>query len=290
MTLKNPKQSGGPATRAGKLASSQNALKSGAYANSLLFPGEDEAAFQSLQEAFIKDWMPQDATEQELVRKLTSLVWKMRRLERLEQAAVPRLLARKFEFREFSDFPGCSAATANRILEMEDGGIAFQKNLTMAREIVAEGLTDRRLKQIRQAFPELYEELARCALECFEPFLPEAAWCDATVDDEDGRVEGFGQFVMTEYLNEHRELVWVFDHRLEFDAKVRATREDRLMEFVVRLGGQRAHNDLERAFYRALSELRRHRSWVRSFSEITVLPVPDNGPGRAEPGVLPLIG
>lgn len=248
MTLKNPKRRGGPATPTGKLASSQNALKSGAYASTLLFPGEDEAAFQALQEAFIKDWMPQDATEQELVRKLTSLVWKMRRLDRLEQAAVPRLLARKFDYREFSDFPDCSADTANRILAMEDGGEDFQKNVAMAREILAEGLSVRRLEKVHHAFPELFEELARCALECFMPFLPQDEWCEATVDHDDERVEGFGQFVMTQYLNTHRELVWVFDHRAEFDAKVRAVREDRLMEFVWRLGGQRAHNDLERAF------------------------------------------
>ena len=61
---------------------------------------------------------------------------------------------------------------------------------------------------------------------------------------------------------------------------VGAVREERLMAFVWRLGGQRAHDDLERSFYRALTELRRHRTWLRSYNEITVVPERETGDGQ----------
>jgi hypothetical protein len=42
-------RSGGPRTDEGKKIASQNALKTGAYSNTLILPGEDESQFRQLR-------------------------------------------------------------------------------------------------------------------------------------------------------------------------------------------------------------------------------------------------
>jgi hypothetical protein len=50
--------SGGPKTIEGKLASSRNAIKTGAYAVQVLLPGESEKEFCELEQFFIDDFAP----------------------------------------------------------------------------------------------------------------------------------------------------------------------------------------------------------------------------------------
>jgi len=53
------KRGGGPKTEAGKLASSSNALKTGAYSSELTLPGESEADFKHLEEQVVRDFSPE---------------------------------------------------------------------------------------------------------------------------------------------------------------------------------------------------------------------------------------
>ena len=62
------KRAGGPKTTEGKLVSSKNALKTGAYSDSVLLPQESKEDFENIRDQFIKDFSPQDAVEMNLVQ------------------------------------------------------------------------------------------------------------------------------------------------------------------------------------------------------------------------------
>ena len=83
LSLKS-RRSGGPRTAEGKISSSQSALKTGAYSNQEVLPGENLQELLELEQYFIEDFSPHGITESALVHDFTVLAWKKLRLERLE--------------------------------------------------------------------------------------------------------------------------------------------------------------------------------------------------------------
>ncbi len=82
--LPKSRRSEGPKTHAGKLAASQNSLKTGVYAIQEVLPGEDPSQLRELEQSFLQDFAPQGAVEAALVHSLVVIAWKKLRLERLE--------------------------------------------------------------------------------------------------------------------------------------------------------------------------------------------------------------
>ena len=111
-------RSGGPKTPEGKLASSRNAIKTGAYAVQALLPGENEQEFRELEQLFIDDFAPSGISESALVHSLTVTVWKKLRLEKLESRHIHDLLDRFPKYSEFSavgfdDYPSAAQEWVN---------------------------------------------------------------------------------------------------------------------------------------------------------------------------------
>ena len=77
-------RSGGPRTDEGKKITSGNAIRTGAYSNTLILPGEDESQFRQIEDQFARDFHPEDMAEITMVRDLAVLAWKKIRLENLE--------------------------------------------------------------------------------------------------------------------------------------------------------------------------------------------------------------
>ena len=71
--IANKQQSTGPRTEAGKAVSSQNALKHGLTAQTVLLPGDDEAAYRKMCEGYFADHQPETTSERELVQFLCDL-------------------------------------------------------------------------------------------------------------------------------------------------------------------------------------------------------------------------
>jgi len=88
----NAQQSTGPRTEEGKARSAQNAIKHGAFAKSIILPGESEIEFKILHDAFIKDHNPEGETERSLVRGLAETQWRLNRLRRWEAASMDQAL------------------------------------------------------------------------------------------------------------------------------------------------------------------------------------------------------
>jgi len=88
----NAQQSTGPRTEEGKARSAQNAIKHGAFAKSIILPGESEIEFKMLHDAFINDHNTERDTERSLVRGLAETQWRLNRLRRWEAAAMDQAL------------------------------------------------------------------------------------------------------------------------------------------------------------------------------------------------------
>src|ERR1700687_5321736 len=82
--LANAQHSTGPRTETGKAASSQNSLKHGLTAKSVLLPGEDEAAWRTMCEGMFRSLSPVETPEKDLVQLLCDPQWRLGRCARLE--------------------------------------------------------------------------------------------------------------------------------------------------------------------------------------------------------------
>jgi len=80
----NAQHSTGPRTAAGKHRSSQNALRHGLAAQSVVVPAEDEAQYQQLCGKFFDEYKPATATEATMVQLLADTSWRLNRITRLE--------------------------------------------------------------------------------------------------------------------------------------------------------------------------------------------------------------
>ena len=80
----NAAKSTGPITQNGKLQSRRNALRHGLTAATVVPAIEDAEEFERFAAAIRADYQPISAVEQELVARLTSLLWRLRRSTLIE--------------------------------------------------------------------------------------------------------------------------------------------------------------------------------------------------------------
>lgn len=104
----NARKSTGPRTQAGKERSRMNALKHGLLAKSVLLEHEDPAEWEALCEALFMRFDPADVIEEELVGRVASLLWRMRRIPVFE-AALMEAVAHDANQTDFLGPKGCEA-------------------------------------------------------------------------------------------------------------------------------------------------------------------------------------
>ena len=81
---RNALKSTGPKTPEGKAAVRLNALQHGLLSQEILLPGEDGEALRELGERLRAELQPVGGIENLLVDRITSLIWRLRRLARVE--------------------------------------------------------------------------------------------------------------------------------------------------------------------------------------------------------------
>src|SRR5258708_4491269 len=74
----------GPRTSAGKLRSSLNAMKHGAYSKKHLTPDENDQELARLERTYVTHYRPVSELELQEVRKLAALDWRLQRYGRME--------------------------------------------------------------------------------------------------------------------------------------------------------------------------------------------------------------
>jgi hypothetical protein len=87
----NAQKSTGPRTPEGKERASQNALKHGLLAREAVIAGEDPAEFEVYREGMLQELAPAGAMEAMLAERVVGLSWRLRRAERLQNAAFAAL-------------------------------------------------------------------------------------------------------------------------------------------------------------------------------------------------------
>jgi hypothetical protein len=80
----NAKSSTGPRTAYGKRRSRRNALRHGLTAETVIDALEDAAAYKALQRAIFSDYCPRSNFEIQIVGRLVSLLWRLRRATSIE--------------------------------------------------------------------------------------------------------------------------------------------------------------------------------------------------------------
>jgi hypothetical protein len=81
---RNALKSTGPRTEAGKQASRRNAVHHGLTAETVIGALEDSEDYRVFETAITADYDAQSAVERELVLRLASLLWRLRRATTME--------------------------------------------------------------------------------------------------------------------------------------------------------------------------------------------------------------
>jgi hypothetical protein len=81
---RNALRSTGPRTEAGKLQSRRNAVRHGLTAETVIGSLEDVEDYSAFEAAIIADYDAQSAVERELVLRLASILWRLRRATAME--------------------------------------------------------------------------------------------------------------------------------------------------------------------------------------------------------------
>ena len=82
--LANAQFSTGPTSISGKAASSANSLKHGLTAQTILLPGEDEAAYRLMCKSMFETFAPDNTLEEGLIQLLCDTQWRLQRCGRIE--------------------------------------------------------------------------------------------------------------------------------------------------------------------------------------------------------------
>src|SRR3954451_852 len=81
---RNSRRSTGPTTQEGKLRSRRNAVRHGLTAETVIGALEDADDYKAFEAAVTADYDAQSAVERELVLRLASLLWRIRRATTIE--------------------------------------------------------------------------------------------------------------------------------------------------------------------------------------------------------------
>jgi hypothetical protein len=90
----NSRKSTGPKTDEGKAAVSQNAVKHGLFAESVI-QGENEDDYEAFHDQFLAELAPVGMAESMLAERFVSLSWRLKRAERMQNEVIEDMIERK---------------------------------------------------------------------------------------------------------------------------------------------------------------------------------------------------
>src|SRR5205085_7049625 len=100
---RNARRSTGPITQEGKLRSRRNAVRHGLTAETVIGALEDAEDYKAFEAAVTADYDAQSAVERELVLRLASLLWRIRRATTMETGLFEIQARQLLEFRRKRD-------------------------------------------------------------------------------------------------------------------------------------------------------------------------------------------
>src|SRR5213595_1797994 len=97
---RNARLSTGPLTEAGKRRSRRNAVRHGLTAETVIDALEDADDYSAFERSITADYDAQSATERELVLRLASLLWRLRRATAIESGLFKIQARHLLQFRQ----------------------------------------------------------------------------------------------------------------------------------------------------------------------------------------------
>lgn len=272
-------KSGGPNTPKGKLVCSRNALKSGAYSKQQFLPGENPEDFDALELSFVDCLRPIGMVELTLVHEIALLVWKKKRLERVENQYLLGVLNSKPSVDEFFEAglernKHIANVLSNPFFTTQACVDSHRRYLKAIRQWQVLEVTQEVLAEIRTKDPDFYAYLVKGTMGepqhhnvvifqddklgevrlTVENSLPEIK-PDEIISPVDVR-KAFG------YLTEFSEAVlYVEENKERLEAYENLIRDRRLKVFMESSGTIRADQELSRSFYKLLAELRKQQEY-----------------------------
>ena len=266
MTRLPSKRSGGPRTEAGKAIASRNALKMGVYSRAPVLPSESEADFKAMEQLFREEYRAQGIVEISLAHDLAVLTWKRLRLEDLENRTLINRLEAPASALEWRSAGLVFPVGAGRCLEDSEGQshtlLDGDQGVTL-KAWMEERHQPQALWTLKNRHPHLFNGLLNYVRD--SGLLPpdhsvmislQEDLLEFETDTLEGLKEAFTQAIIG--------IEWVLDHQEAIQEAFGRVRDERLLAFMHADGPRRAHDDLARSFYRALTELRKQQGWRES--------------------------
>lgn len=261
------RRSGGPKTPEGKLASTRNAIKTGAYTLQTLLPGESEQEFRELEQLFIDDFAPSGIAEAALVHSLVVTIWKKLRLEKLESRHIHDLLDQFPRFSEFNavgfdEYPQAAKEWVNQPekisslnLDQIQGGYWTLKSLNKSH------FDEDEMEAFKKDLPAIFKRL--------QDLLSDLGIKDLSILGMVGTryhhgaqtrpIEDMGDKLIEQLQGE----IWAIQNQEQLLKVRQQIRDKRLVEFLNLNRSQRVSDDLDRAYFKTLDELRKQKDWRR---------------------------
>jgi hypothetical protein len=115
----NAQRSTGPRTESGKRRSRRNAVRHGLTAETVIDTLEDAADYRAFERAIKSDYSPQTAIESQLVSRLASLLWRLRRAVIVESGLL-NMQAETFQTRPTSEYDVDRLSIFRKFLHLSD--------------------------------------------------------------------------------------------------------------------------------------------------------------------------
>ena len=267
-------RSGGPKTPKGKLASSRNAIKTGAYAVQALLPGESEQEFRELEQLFIDDFSPSGISESALVHSLTVTVWKKLRLEKLESGHIHDLLDRFPKSSElgsvgFEDYPQLAKEWINHPEKVSSLNLDQSQSGYWTLESLKKSHFDEdAIKAFKKNLPAIFKRLQDIliSLGVKDLSIPSMVGTRYYFGADTRPIKDAADTLMEQLQGE----IWAIQNE-DLLLKVRQQiRDKRLMEYLNLSRFQRVADDLDRSYFKTLDEFRKLKEWRRKQSVIDI--------------------
>jgi hypothetical protein len=269
MTIpRNPKRSGGPRSLVGRQTTAVNATKTGTYAVQVVLPGEDASQFEDLEAQLMRDFCPTGMAERAMVHDLAVLTWKRLRVDRVEHSTMLQMM--QMPLREDTLATSFGPGFMSRAMfRLEPYSAVMPDELKESIDLVAqlEALNNApdgslNMAVLRRKWPKALEALKKWALAydvVFDNVLADVLNDGPTFSD-----------AILELLDDAKTLIWLGQNRDAIEAAIRRARDTRLLQYMKNNTTQRAYDDIGRAFYRTLAELRRQQDWRMRRSAVEV--------------------
>ena len=163
----NAQKSTGPQTAEGKAAVSQNAVKHGLFAESVI-NGENPADYELYHDQFLAELAPVGMVESMLAGRFVSLSWRLQRAERIQNQAIDVMIAR--------DEPSPLSKQLHRMLprdlqEVDIDTRGAGPELVLGRAVITDLSNSRSLerlmmyeRRIENSMIKIMKELKRCQI------------------------------------------------------------------------------------------------------------------------------